>query len=475
MSTKKMKALIIALILLLIFGTGAYIAVDTLKSREEQAVLDEEKSLQLFNFDENTIDKTEISLPEGNFIIEKSASGWEITDTDYEYPVALNAYYINTICNYMSDLTALKKLEVSAADLSGYGLDNARPLTCYAGNTAYTLYLGNASATEEYYYVMLPDDPVVYAIDFTKGDILKGGLGYLKDPYMISWMDVNISYVKLQDGKETAFEIEKDENGRWQMLEPLKNSPVNGANVNSMLTSVTRLQIDSFVKMAESPQDLIDYHLDDPAYQFILKTDSGETMTIDFAKFDPKDTSVYLVYEESGQIAAMTPNSVSFLQTEAPALMTDKIYSPAITDISVLDVTVDDLHFSMNMNHEESKAFFQSDNMADEIEISGNTDEIQKAYNELFLSVSNLTYDSLDLDAEPDEDAKPTVIFHYTLTDDSETELTLVPVDDTFYQAFIDGEYTGKIVRRRALSGTAGVLTYHEKLTDLIEMNSETE
>ncbi len=473
MSTKKLKALIIALVALLIVGTGAYIAVDTLKSREEQAALNEEKSLQLFDFDADSIDKVEIQVPEGHFTVENSADGWEITDTDYEYPVNLNAYYISTVCNHMSNLTALKKLSVAPEELSNYGLDNPQPLTCFQGSTAYTLYLGIASATDEYFYVMLPDDATVYAVDFNKGELLKGGLSFLKDPYLISWMDVNITYVKLQHEDDISFEIEKDENNQWQMYAPLKNAPLNGANVNSMLTSVTRLEVDSFVKMTESPQDLIDYHLDEPAYQFTVKTDSGDTMTIDFADFEQKDSTVYLVYEESGQIAAMTPGSVSFLQTSASELMTDKIFSPDMTEVSVLDVTVDDLHFSMNMNHEENKAFFQSDNTVSEIEISGNTDEIQKMFNQLYLTVSNLTYDSLDVDAEIDETVEPSVIFRYTLTDGTETELTLVPVDDTFYQAFLNGEYTGKIVRRRALSGSAGVLTYHEKMIDLLEMNSE--
>ncbi len=475
MSTRKMKALVIGLIVMLIVAVCAYIAVDTLKTREEQAALEEEKSLQLFDFDADSIDKVDIEVPEGNFTVENSADGWTITDTTYPHDIALNTYYINTICNYMSDLTALKKLTVSTEELANYGFEAYCPLTCYAGGTAYTIYLGNPSATEDYYYVMRPEDSTVYAIDFDKGEIMKGGLTYLQDPYMITWMDVNINYVRLSNKNNIIFEIEKDDSEKWQMLEPLKRSPLNAANINSMLTSVTRLQIERFIKVAETPQDLIDYHLDNPAYQFTLKTETGETMTIDFASFKKEDTSVYLVYEESGQIATMDIGSVAFLQTKASEIMTDKIYSPEITDVSVLDVTVDDLHFTMNMNHEESKAFFTSAGFADETEISGNTNEIQKAYHELFSSVSNLTYDSLELDAEIDKEAQPSVIFHYTLTDGTETEVTLVPVDDTYYQSFIDGEYTGKIVRRRALSGNAGVLTYHEKLIDLLEMNSETE
>ncbi|MBR0485203.1 MAG: DUF4340 domain-containing protein [Oscillospiraceae bacterium] len=474
MSTKKLKAFIIALVVLLLAGTGAYIAVDTLKSREEQAVLEEAKSLQLFDFDEDSIDKVEIQVPDYHFTVENTADGWTITDTNYEHELALNTYYINTLCSYMSDLTALKKLNVSTEELAGYGFETYYPLTCYSGSTAYTIYIGNPSATEEYFYIMRPDDSTVYAIDFNEGEVLKGGLSYLKDPYMISWMDVNINYVRLDHKGEISFEIEKDDSNRWQMLAPMKHAPLNSANINSMLTTVTRLQIESFITMAESPQDLIDYHLDTPAYQFTLKTDSGETMTIDFADFTKDDSSAYLIYEETGQIASMDIGSVSFLQTEAVALMTDKIYSPDISEVSALDVTVDDTRFSMKMDWDNSQAFFIPAD-AEEVEISGNTDELQKTFRELFQTVSNLTYDSLDIDADIDETAEPSVIFHYTLTDGTETEITLVPVDDTFYQSFIDGEYTGKIVRRRALSGTAGVLTYHEKLTDLLQMASDTE
>ncbi len=471
MSTKKMKILIALLVVALIFGTGAYIAVDTLKSREEQAQQEELNSMQLFNFDEDSINKVEITLPEGNFTIEPSTdTGWAITDTNYNYPIELNAYYINTICNYMSNLTALKKLNVSAEQLSSYGLDQPQPLTCYNGDTAYTLYLGNASATEEYFYVMLPDDPVVYAVDFQKGEIMKGGLSYLKDPYLITWLDVDINYVKLQHKQDISFEIQKNEDNLWEMSAPLKDASLNAANINSMLTSITRLQVDNFVQMVESPKDLAKYHLDDPAYQFTLKNTDGETLTLDFANFKSNDTEVYFVYEESGQIAAISPNGANFLKTEASELMTDTLYSPEYTDVASLSVQVDDLQFNLEMNHEQpSYRLIQQDGT--ETDITSMNDSVQKAFSSLFQSVSKLTYDSLDLNAEPDTETEPTVIFRYTLNDGTETELSLVPIDDTFYQSFLNGEYTGKIVRRRALSGNAGVITCYEKLLDEIALN----
>jgi len=466
MSTKKLRALIIALIAALVVGTGAYIAVDTIKTREEQAERDEANSLRLFDFDENSITKVEIKNTDGSFTIDKTSDGWSLTETNYPYEFVLNEYYINSICTYLSDITALKKL--NTGDLTSYGLTEPVVLTCYEGSTPYTLYIGNPSATDEFYYAMTPDGNVVYEIDFDEGAVLRGGISYMKDPYMISFFDVDINYAKLIRKEETAFEISKDDNA-WHMSQPIPDAELNSANINSMLTSLTRLQVESFVKMTETPDDLYEYHLDSPAYQLIVKNTDNQTITIDFADFDKNDGSVYLVYEETGQIATMSMGSVSFLETDASELMSDKVLSVKYADAAELAVQVDDLSFTMLMNHDENQYTLLTQD--DEIDISSKNDNIQALFKSLFETVGNLSYDSLDLTADTDTDTEPTVIFSYTLTDGTETELSLIPIDDTYYWAFIDGEYTGKVIRRRALSSNTGVLTYYEKLTDAIDLS----
>ena len=187
-----------------------------------------------------------------------------------------------------------------------------------------------------------------------------------------------------------------------------------------------------------------------------------------FADFDKNDGSVYVAYEESGQIATMAVNTVGFLQTDASELISDKLFSMNFTDVSELDVTIDDLQFIMQMHHEENQYTFQ--NAEHSVSISAQDTDLLAMFKSLFSSITNMNYDSIDMEAEPSENA-PAVIFHYILTDGTEKELSLIPIDDTYYWAFDNDEYTGKIVRRRALSSASGVLTYYDKMLMLLETN----
>lgn len=474
MSIKKIRILIIALVIVAAMTITAYIAIDKIKTNEEYQEWQETQSLNLFSFDSNNIEKVEIQNADGYFKIETVDTSWSVTDTDYKYEFELNAYYINSICSYMSSLTAEKKLSVSEQELDKYGFANPVVLTCYdTENTAYTLYIGDATATEEYYYAMLPNDSTVYELEFNTADVLHGGMAYLKSPYMLKYYDVNINEVILEHDSETVFSI-SNTSGAWEMLKPLDNAQVNSANINSFLTSLTRLQIESFVTIVEDGSELLEYHLDNPAYTLTVKAnDNSETTTIDFAEFDKNDGSVYLVYEETGQIATMTINSVSFLQTQPSELLSDKIYSPNFADTSKLEVQVDDLKFTMTMNYpEEDDENQEISYFLDDINISEQDDNIQALFQSLFQTVANITYESLDLESDTESDianTKPTVIFNYTLLDGTEQEISLIPIDDTYYQAYINGEYSHKIIRRRALSNNTGILTYYEKITDALE------
>ncbi|MDE7120944.1 MAG: DUF4340 domain-containing protein, partial [Oscillospiraceae bacterium] len=280
--------------------------------------------------------------------------------------------------------------------------------------------------------------------------------------------DVDITSVKLERDSGIVFDLLREEN-TWEMAEPLPDAQVHSANINSYLTSVTRTEVENFVKVVENTNDLVEYHLDNPAYILTVKTNTGETITIDFAPFDSSDKSVYLVIEESGQIASLSVNNTGFLQTQPAELLSDKVFSPNFEDVSRLDIQVDDLQCSMIMDHEE-KTY-----LLDDLDLSGQEQSILNLYQALFQTVSNISYDSLDLenpdsetDSEIDSATVPTVLFTYTMLDESVQEVSLIPIDDTYYQAYINGNYSHKIVRRRSLSGSTGVLTYYEKMMDAL-------
>jgi hypothetical protein len=113
------------------------------------------------------------------------------------------------------------------------------------------------------------------------------------------------------------------------------------------------------------------------------------------------------------------------------------------------------------MDHENGVYTF------DDIDIS-DMEDVLSTSKSLFNTVSNLEYEELVLDAQPDIDGEPDAVFRYTLLDGTETELSLYSIDDTTYWAFVDGSFTHMTVRRRSLSSNSGVLNFYEKVTDAL-------
>ncbi len=465
MSTKKMRIMVVGLIGLLLLATGGYLLADFIIGQKEQAAYEETASLVLFSFDSDTIDKVTIDSEEGHFLIEQGADTWLLTETDYPHDFILNTSYISTVCSYMSELTAEKKFDTKDQDLAAYGLDTPSILTCYAGSTAYTLEIGQPSATQEYFYVKKPDDDTIYGISFEYGALLSGDTSYLKSTYLLSFSETTVSEVTLERDGETAFDFIL-ENGQWQMLAPLPEASINSAQVKSFLTSLVRFELDSFIMIADDSTDLSKFGLDNPRFTLnITQTDGTET-TIHFADYSEQDGSVYLIYEDSRQIATLSTSIASFLHTEASELLNEDILPVTMDQVTAVDATADDIAFHMDIDYANAQYSF------DGTDITALGDDAISLFKSLFDTMANLSFESLDIDADVNTETEPTVRFCYTLTDGSQTELSLIPIDDITYWAMIDGEYTGMIVRRRSVSGNIGVLTFHEKMMDYLAQHN---
>ena len=447
------------MVALLVAVIGGYIAVDQAKTNEENKIAQENAELQLFNFDSNTISKVDFSNEEGNFSLALSNDGtWNVTDTNYTHEFLVNSYYLNSVCSYMSTLTALKKIDIGGNSLASYGLEEPTVLTCSDGMNSYTLYLGEESATQEYYYVMCND--TVYGIDYTTGEILAGGTAYLKDPYLVPVSETIITATSLKKNGDAVFEVETRDDNLWHMLAPIPEANVNSAQVNSFLTSVTRIQVEGYPAYADEV-NLSDYGLDKPEYEFTVATEDKEYI-YEFAPFTSEDKTTYFVEKNSGQIGSILTNSLGFLNTQPEELLSTKPVNIPYEDAKELEVTVDDLHFDMQMNHQEGKY------QLDDVQIGELDSNIVNLFKNLYLTVSNISYEELQLHAEIPEETKPACEFRFVRQDGTETVLTLIPTDDTTYYALIDGTYTGFTIRRRSLSNNTGVLTYFEKITDAL-------
>ncbi len=461
MSSKKMQRLVIILAVVLLFAVGGYLITDGVMKKKEQAEADEQASMHLFSFDPLTISKVTMDTKEGSFVMDFIDSTWQITETDYPYDLTLNTAYISTVCSYMSELTAVTKFDSSPEKLADYGLADPAVLVCSTGNTEYTLHLGNATPTQEYFYAMVPGNDTVYGISFDQGSILCGDIAKLKSPYMLNYYDADICEIILERENEVVFDLEK-KNDLWAMNAPLKDANISSATVNSLLTSLVRLEIDTFVGTKAEGISPAQYDLDKPYATLTVKSLEGKETIIDFAPHDVHDGVVYILYRNEQEVATMLQSSTNFINAELSELMNKEIMLMDYYQAASVDAVVDDISFRMEMDEENSIRKF------DGMDVTALGAEGITTFRALYDTMSNLAFEELVLDADVDVTAEPTIRFRYTMQDGSEHELSLIPADDSTYWALVNGEYTGMTVRRRSLSGNTGVLTFHERMMDLI-------
>ncbi len=461
MSSKKLLRLIIIMVVILAVAVGGYLIADGIISRKEQQAAEEKASLHLFNFDANAIDQVTLDTKEGYFKFGVVDGVWSITETDYPHHISLNTAYVSTVCSYMSQLTATTKFSADESKLEDYGLTDPVVLTCSAGNTSYTLHIGNATPTQEYFYVMVPGNETVFGIDFMYGSLFYGDTSYLKSPYLLNLSETEIAEVSLERKNTTVFDFVLND-GKWQMIAPLPEASIVSSDVDSMLTSLTRLQLDSYIGLTTEGLQLADYDLAKPYGTLRIKTSDGKETIIDFAKPDPNDGVSHLYYRNEKEIAAMPTGQLSFLDTEMAEFINPKILYLLYEEVASLDATVDGIVFRMEMDAASGVQKF------DGTDIGTMDSNAASNFRLLYDSIANLEFETITLDAQVDVTAEPAAVFRYTKTDGTQTELSLLPIDDTTYWAVVDGKATGMTVRRRSISGSTGILNFHERMVDMI-------
>ena len=461
MSSKKMLAVLGSMIVLLGLAVGGYALVDHKKTQEEQNVQEEAEALKLFTFDPNAINAISITNPDGHFETAYADGVWTLTSTDYPETFPLNSFYFNSVASAMSKLTALQKYD--GKNLADYGLDTPVTVTCTANTgESYTLLVGKPSATKEYYYVTTPGSSSVYGIKYDTGAAFDGGISYLHDSYVIHVRDADICTFSLERFGETAYDLYTDDRGQWQLKAPVTGVSINTVQVSTILTDLVRLEYDSFLTITKDKQELAKYGLDKPVYFLTVGTNT-KSVTIQFPDYDPNDGIVYCYEPESGTVGTISSRETAYLTGSWRQLLDETVLRVPYASASALDVTVDGKHFTLSMDHENERT------KLDDIDISALDSETNKLFEYLYASVSEITQEEVREDPALPENPVPACTFRYTLTDGTERLLELVPIDDVTYWGYVDGRCVGQVIRRNALSGSSGVLTFLEKMTDALE------
>ena len=454
-----------ALLVLLGGSFGAYYYVDHKKSSEEAASKAEKDSLKLFTFDSNNVKGIDITNSDGYFYMTLSDTGdWLLDETDYEYDFKLNSYYLNVIASSMSKLTADHKADKKENDLSKFGLDSPATVVCHTSDKDYTVLVGNSSVTNEFCYVMLPNDDTIYCIDNSTGLELRGDVSKLYDPYIISCNDTEIDQFSLVHNDEVCYDLSRVNDGTaiWAMNAPQTDVTIDAITVNTILTNMVRVQMNSFECFTKDKNELAKYGLDKPAYTFTAKT-ADKTITLEFPEIKADkadDDDVVWCYDtDSCAVCSISVNAAAFLSGKWQDLTTKQVMSVPFMSAASLEMTIDGDTHTLSIDHENQSYIF------DDIDItSKNSENAAKDFEYLYASASEIKHDDFRDDV-PEKMGEPTCTFRYTLTDGTTRELALVPIDDESYWAYIDGTCLGMTVSGTSVKGSNGCLNFIEKLT----------
>ncbi len=460
MSSRKIIATVAAMAAVLGLCIGGYVYVDHTKSKEEQAAIDEAASLKLFQFSTDSVTGIDIQNADGHFDLALSGGFWTIADTDFPHSFTLNNYYCNVIATKMSGLTAERKIQ--SDDKASYGLDAPVTVTCNVGEESYTLLVGCGSVTKEYYYVALPGDDTIYCVKYEDGEILHGGLTYLRDPYMVPFSETALDHFKLECRGEIAYDLTRGSDGQWILNAPVSDVDIDTVQVKTILTELVRIQFDTFETFTADKNELAKYGLDNPAYTLTIGTENA-TKVLQFPDYDSNDSVIYVYDPEGSAVTTMSMNKTGFLVGKWSELLSEKLLHVAYEDAKSLDVNVDGKHFTLTLDHENGVY------KLDDIDISATGDSnLLATFKYLFASVSEMGYEEIVEEPDAPENPVPDCEFVYTLNDGTTRTLSLIAKEENTYWAYIDGRCIGQVVRRNALSGNSGVLNYLEKMTDAL-------
>ena len=446
--------------------TGIFFFVDR-KTKDKEARIEAGKAKTLFAIEPTSTERLVLDNEEGHFeFYVDDATGMWTLDGDDQFN--LNTYAVAAINNYFCTLQSEKTVAFDCQDTSVYGFDHPVTLKLYNADTGkdhpYVLYVGDNTPTYDSYYAMVDGSNDVFTIDYTSGSIFCAAKDTLKNLYLFDTYSSLVNYYKVErDGKNV---ITLDHaSGNWKITAP-EGMEVALSSITSLMDEIVRVQLDGFV--ADTPDDLAQYGLDNPKYKLWLKA-ANEDQTMDeeiwfgnsISDYE-NETNIYGYFVKSKQVFSIKKASVSFLDYT----LTDYI-SPYCINVSVEDlksVEIDmgeiyDLHEVLGIDYENMQF-----KLGDTDITALADDNISELYTDFYRSISNLMISEADPDAVPDPEAEPAITITYTYKDGKQTVLTFTEKADKNYFILQDGVYTKRTVRLNNFTGAGRIVPAYEAL-----------
>lgn len=435
-----MKKPIIAFAVLLVAAgasVGAFLAVKNKKDKEDKASSQIIEDNKLVEIDPDSITKVDFQCEDGLYTAEynEETKKWSLTNRS-DFP--LDQLYLQYVCNYSATLTAETNYGEATDEAKAlYGLDDPQSVTLYSGDTTHTIYVGDISPTNDFYYVMVDDRNTIYAVDSMYSSAFKSSRLLLKNKELLPYDPYTISQLSVIKNGETTCELTFDADAQtWSLPQEYSQIVFDQTAVTPIINNITSIEAEELLD--EDLQDLSKYGFDAPDAEVVVKGTDGTERKFLVSLFDDNPTYSYVLIEDDNQVELYYTADLSFIDNTAYDYIVQNIQSAELYNISGFELTFGGNTDTCTVNMQESTC-----------QMNGNTvdfsdSSIYTAFQNFFSSFNTLRLTSLDMDAKPElTDPILTVVYHFADTDDLKVDLVSDGADS--YYVFRNGVYSGEV------------------------------
>ena len=453
---KKKIIAVIGLVLCAALSVGALLFMNSKDKSTTKKEKQKAADYSLFSFDYETINKVTVECPDGTFTAVSDGTEWTLESGEF----ALDQSNLRMMCSYMSMLTAKEDYgSASSLKLSDFGLDSPTRVSLTDGTNTYSINIGNASPTGEYYYVTVDGKDKVYAISASDGIVLDASRLTLKSTLIIPYDKNEISEMIVKKNGEVTCDLLYDpETTMWRLPDEYSGFTFDTTEVTTMLTTFTQLKAIRIVD--ENLADKSQYGFDEPYAEVTIKGLDGTECSFLVSKTPEDKENYFHILNESDDQAAVYYQSGLSIVDSVP-------FDYLVQKITIADMTeVTDFDLSFNGN-EDKFTLDTASNMCtmNDTALDLTDADISNAFRNFFDSISIANMSGIDIEASP-ELSDPVLTAVFRLSDGTEKTYQLTEADDESCYIFIDGEYTGGLISSDKLSGAVSVTTLYEKLLE---------
>lgn len=314
---KKSKSILI-LVGFLVILMGAYFYLDK-KSPQSNDVGSEPSKFELTKFDVKEVTNIKLTSKDETLELVNLDSRWLVKS---DPTMKLDQEVVSGVVLSFSTLMADKIIDENPMNLKDYGLEHPS-VTAEAelkDGSKKIVYLGNLTPDNNTYYLMMKDDPKLYAVPASYVENLRYKLADVRDGKIHSIDTQNLNYVKVTHKDGTIVEIKKDETkaadpakNSWVMVQPYASQAVDSSRITNILGAIPYIKANKFIE--DDAKDLSKYGLDKPSLEISMK-DASSSADIYFGK-DLDETYVYFKTDTSNAVYATKKDYLYFFESPA--------------------------------------------------------------------------------------------------------------------------------------------------------------